>query len=66
VPAYLAYLAKIGVGATVWTLKEGVMLRTSQYWQPTEYLSSPWSCADLDQGAGLDVMTWYKRHNRVS
>jgi endoglucanase len=64
VPVYLRYLARLGVGMTAWALRKHVLIESDNLWDPTRIKSS-WGCTRaLDQGAGRQVMNWYKQHNK--
>jgi hypothetical protein len=66
VPVYLAYLRRLGIGMTVWTLAAGFMNSTpGNYVSPTRF-GSDWACMrGLDQGAGQVVQNWYFQNNSV-
>jgi hypothetical protein len=67
VPAFLRYLARRGIGLTAFQLKRGLLIRTKNLADPTHITTSgrrKWRCANgLDQGAGADLMRWFRRHN---
>jgi hypothetical protein len=67
VPAFLSYLARHGVGLIGYQLKKGLLIRTANLADPTRINTSGhrrWRCTNgLDQGAGDDLMIWFKRHN---
>lgn len=66
VPAYLAYLQRLGVGMTVWELAQGRMIESSRLDDPT-HIRSNYSCTDgLDEGAGALVLAWYRQQNAAS
>lgn len=63
VPDFLAYLQRHGIGMTVWTLKAGVMVQSGNLGAPT-IIRSDWKCQNgLGEGAGRQVMNWFKRQN---
>ena len=64
VPAFLAYLARKGMGLTAWTLVPGVLAASSDLADPT-VINSNWACKDtgLDEGAGALIMNWFIQHN---
>lgn len=65
VPDFLSYLKNHGIGMTVWTLRPGVMVASSNLAVPTR-IGPDWHCqAGLDQGAGSDVLTWYRQNNAI-
>lgn len=67
VPAFLRYLAKRGIGLTGYQLKKGLLIRSTNLVDPTHINSSgrrKWRCANgLDQGAGADLMSMFRRRN---
>lgn len=67
VPAFLRYLARRGIGLTGYQLKKGLLIRSANLADPTHISTSgrgKWRCANgLDEGAGADLMTWFRRHN---
>jgi hypothetical protein len=69
VPAYLAYLQKLGIGMTIWQLSYGTMvgsLSPSGLGDPT-VIGANWNCgvAGLDEGVGDLVMNWYLHQNHA-
>jgi hypothetical protein len=63
VPAFLKYLQDHSIGLNVWQLAQGVLLESADLTDPTE-ISSDYRCSDdLNQGAGHQIMDWYKRQN---
>jgi hypothetical protein len=67
VPAFLLYLARRGIGLTAYQLKKGLLIRTKNLADPTHINTSgrrKWRCVDgLDEGAGADLMSWFRHHN---
>ena len=67
VPAFLRYLARHGIGLTGYQLKKGLLIRTTNLADPTRIDTSgrgKWRCAGgLDEGAGADLMNWFRRQN---
>ncbi|HYK29809.1 MAG TPA: cellulase family glycosylhydrolase [Streptosporangiaceae bacterium] len=67
VPAFLRYLARRGIGLIAYQLKKGLLIRTTNLSDPTHIYASgrgKWRCANgLDEGAGADLMSWFRRHN---
>jgi hypothetical protein len=64
VPRFLHYLARHGIGMTVWSLRRGVMVASANLSEPTT-MTSAWGCDNgLDQGAGRLVMNWFRQQNR--
>jgi Cellulase (glycosyl hydrolase family 5) len=67
VPAFLRYLARRGIGLTGYQLKKGLLIRTTNLADPTHIDTAgrrTWHCANgLDEGAGADLMSWFRRQN---
>jgi hypothetical protein len=67
VPAFLRYLTRRGVGLIAYQLKKGLLIRTTNLSDPTHIYASgrgKWRCRNgLDEGAGADLMSWFRRHN---
>jgi endoglucanase len=63
VPAFLKYLEDHSIGLSVSELAQGVLLGSADLADPTE-IGSDYHCVDgLNQGAGHQIMDWYKRRN---
>jgi hypothetical protein len=65
VPAFLVYLQNHGIGMTAWKLVPGVLVESNDLSDPTHIKTTPsWACTDgLNEGAGNQIMNWYKRQN---
>jgi hypothetical protein len=67
VSAFLRYLARLGIGLTAYQLKKGLLIRTTKLTDPTRIVTSGrsvWRCANgLDEGAGADLLSWFRQHN---
>jgi hypothetical protein len=67
VPAFLRYLARRGIGLTGYQLRKGLLIRSTSLVDPTHIYTSgrrKWRCAGgIDEGAGADLMTWFRRQN---
>jgi hypothetical protein len=68
VPAFLRYLARRGIGMTAYQLKKGLLIRSANLADPTRIFTSgrgKWRCASgLDEGAGADLLSWFRHQNR--
>lgn len=65
VPAFLKYLEDHSIGLNVRELAKGVLLESADFADPTE-IGSDYHCVEgLNQGAGHQIMDWYKRQNAV-
>jgi hypothetical protein len=65
VPAFLKYLEDHSIGLNVRELAKGVLLESADFADPTE-IGSDYHCVEgLNQGAGHQIMDWYKRKNAV-
>lgn len=63
VPAFLKYLDDHSIGLNVRELAQGVLLESADFADPTD-IDSNYQCVDgLNQGAGHQIMDWYKRQN---
>jgi Cellulase (glycosyl hydrolase family 5) len=64
VPAYLSYLAGRGVGLVAFDLAQPRLLQSASLTDPTT-IKGDWACrTGLNQGAGQQILTWFKQHNR--
>jgi Cellulase (glycosyl hydrolase family 5) len=70
VPEYLNYLSAHGVGMSAFELQPGVMIQSwGDMAQPNTINAKTWSCWPQDvsqpgQGAGAEIMAWFRQHNR--
>jgi Cellulase (glycosyl hydrolase family 5) len=63
VPALLHYLAQHRMGLMAWTLAPGVLVESSNLADPTR-IKSNWACKNgLDQGAGHQIMQFFRKYN---
>jgi cellulase (glycosyl hydrolase family 5) len=63
VPTFLKYLEAHSIGLNVWELAQGVLLESADLADPMD-IGSNYHCVDgLNQGAGRQIMDWYKRQN---
>lgn len=63
VPAFLSYLAQHHMGLMAWTLSQDVLVESANLADPTR-IKSNWACKnDLDQGAGHQIMQFFRRYN---
>ena len=69
VPAFLKYLAGLGIGLNVYSLLPGYMIKSdANLGDPTTINAGTWSCRSNHerqpgQGAGSLVMAWFKQNN---
>lgn len=67
VPNYLNYLQSHGIGMTGYQLAKGLLIQSGNLDDPTHIYTSgtnKWRCANgLDEGAGNQILNWYKRQN---
>ncbi len=67
IPAYLRYLQRRGIGMTAFQLKKGVLIKTKSLTDPTRIFTAgkaKWRCAgNLDEGAGSDLLAWFRNRN---
>lgn len=63
VPALLQYLAQHRMGLMAWTLSPGVLVESANLADPTR-IKSNWACKNgLDQGAGHQIMQFFRKYN---
>jgi hypothetical protein len=63
VPAYLGYLAGRGIGVVAFDLAQPRLIRSPSLTDPTR-ITSGWACkTGLNEGAGQQILSWFKRHN---
>lgn len=63
VPRFLAYLAQHHMGLMAWTLSLGVLVESGNLADPTR-IKSNWACKNgLNQGAGHQIMQFFRRNN---
>ncbi|HEV2412214.1 MAG TPA: cellulase family glycosylhydrolase [Candidatus Saccharimonadales bacterium] len=69
VPSFLNYLQNLHIGMTVWSLRQGVMLKSSDFSQPT-HIDLNYKCVDNingpngpNEGAGRQVRNWFTSQN---
>jgi hypothetical protein len=69
VPAYLKYLAAHGIGLNAYQLQPGYLIKSyGNLAGPTTIDAATWSCQSAaerqpDQGAGSQLMSWFKQHD---
>ena len=69
VPEFLQYLAANGIGLSAYTLQPGYMIQSfSNLAGPTTMSGATWSCQsssepDPGQGAGAQVLAWFRQQN---
>ncbi len=63
VPAFLQYLARHHMGLMAWTLTPMVLVESANLADPTR-IKSNWACKNgLDQGAGHQIMQFFRKYN---
>jgi hypothetical protein len=63
VPAFLAYLAQHHMGLMAWTLSPDVLVESANLADPTR-IKKNWACKNgLDQGAGHQIMQFFRKNN---
>jgi hypothetical protein len=63
VPAFLTYLAQHHMGLMAWTLTPMVLVESANLADPTR-IKSNWACKNgLDQGAGHQIMQFFRKYN---
>ena len=69
VPAFLQYLFSHGIGLNAYQLQPGYLIKSYRNLSvPTTIDAATWSCQSAaerqpDQGAGSQVMAWFKQHD---
>jgi hypothetical protein len=64
VPAYLGYLAARGIGMVAFDLAQPRLIQSPSLTDPTT-IKGDWACkTGLNQGAGHQILSWFKQHNR--
>jgi Cellulase (glycosyl hydrolase family 5) len=69
VPQFLQYLAANGIGLSAYTLQPGYMIQSyGNLADPTTMNAATWSCQsgsepDPGQGAGAQVLAWFRQQN---
>lgn len=64
VPAYLGYLAGRGIGMVAFDLAQPRLIRSPSLTDPTT-IDGDWACrTGLNQGAGQQILSWFRQHNR--
>ncbi len=63
VPRFLQYLAQHRMGLMAWTLSPGVLVASTDLADPTR-IKNNWACKNgLDEGAGHQIMQFFRRYN---